>query len=79
MIIHYQIHFDIFQLTLEFLEPKAQEVPPGLISPGCISTADSKHIQLTSSVPAARFAFKEARNKNQAACMETFRSSSADL
>lgn len=73
------MHFDIFQLTLEVLEPKDQEFPPGLISPGCISAADSKHIQLTSSVPAARFAFKEARNKKQAACMETFRSSPADL
>lgn len=51
------MYFYIFQLTLKVLEPKDQEVPPGLISPGCISMVESKHIELTSSVQAAHFAF----------------------
>lgn len=90
MITHYQIYFDMFQLTFEVLEPKDQEVLPGLISPGCIFIVESKHIQLMSHVLAAHLPFRKPEiNKNSTTqtnkptqhtyCMETFRSSPVNL
>lgn len=65
MITYYQIYFDMFQLTPEVLEPKDQEVPPGLISLGCTSIVESKHIQLMSCVLAARLPFRKPETNKQ--------------